>query len=210
MIRILSRTSGFTLIEIIVGMLIFSIGMTGILAILHTTINNSLYSRHEIVVANLLREEVELIKNMRNSNKRNFIPFDSVQFIGTTGTGFSSGTYIVENNYTHSWVEIDMNTGNIRALPMILSGVILWPTLESKYLATRLFLDDQGRYTHTHTATGTFFASYIRISPLEVSTLGILKKDGKEQGYILDARVIVQWRGYNEYDLKTVITDWKK
>lgn len=102
MIRLLARTSGFTLIEIIVGMLIFSIGMTGILAILHTTINNSLSSRHEIVVANLLREEVELIKNIRNSNKRNFIPFDSSQFVGSTGTGFFSGTFIVENNYTHS------------------------------------------------------------------------------------------------------------
>ena len=76
MILILNRTSGFTLIEIIVGMMIFSIGMTGILALLHSTINNSLYSRHEIIVANLLREEIELVKNMRNSNVREFLPFD--------------------------------------------------------------------------------------------------------------------------------------
>ncbi len=210
MTRLLARTSGFTLIEIIIGMLIFSIGMTGILAILHTTINNSLYSRHEIVVANLLREEVELIKNIRNSNKRNFIPFDSSQFVGTTGTRFSSGSFIVEDNYTHSWVELDIHNGNIIALPVMLSGVILWATLESRYDATRLYLDDHGRFTHVPTATGTTFASYIYITPLEIPTIGALKKDGKDQGYILDARVIVHWRGYNEYDLKTVITDWKK
>lgn len=102
MIRILTRTSGFTLVEVIVGMLIFSIGMSGILALLHTTINNSLYSRHEVVAANLLREQIELIKNIRNSNKRNFIPYESARFVGSTNTGLSNGYYIVENNYSSS------------------------------------------------------------------------------------------------------------
>ena len=43
--------SGFTLVELIVGMTIFAIGLTGILALLGNTITNSSYSRHEIVVA---------------------------------------------------------------------------------------------------------------------------------------------------------------
>jgi prepilin-type N-terminal cleavage/methylation domain-containing protein len=80
MLRILRNTSGFTLIELIVGMLIFSIGMTAILALLQSTINNSLYSRHEVVASNLLREQVELVKNVRNTNVRNFVPFDSAKF----------------------------------------------------------------------------------------------------------------------------------
>ena len=37
--------------ELIVGMTIFAIGLTGILALLGNTITNSSYSRHEIVVA---------------------------------------------------------------------------------------------------------------------------------------------------------------
>lgn len=69
--------SGFTLIELIVGMTIFSIGMTAILALLSTTIDTATVSRQEIIVSNLLREQVELIKNVRNSNVRNFVPWDS-------------------------------------------------------------------------------------------------------------------------------------
>jgi prepilin-type N-terminal cleavage/methylation domain-containing protein len=84
--RSLSRTSGFTLIELIVGMLIFTIGMTGILAILHTTVQNSISSRQEIIASNLLREQVELIKNIRNTNTRNFIPFDRVRNNTTPST----------------------------------------------------------------------------------------------------------------------------
>jgi prepilin-type N-terminal cleavage/methylation domain-containing protein len=45
------NTSGFTLIEIIIGMTIFSIGLTGIYALLETTISNASYSRDEIVAA---------------------------------------------------------------------------------------------------------------------------------------------------------------
>lgn len=60
-------------------MAIFGIGMTGILALLHTTIENSLYSRHEIVASDILREQIELVKNARNSNVRNFVPFDRLK-----------------------------------------------------------------------------------------------------------------------------------
>ena len=61
-----------------IGMLIFSIGLTGILALLHSTIQNSWSSRHEIQASNILREQVELVKNIRNSNVRSFLPFDRI------------------------------------------------------------------------------------------------------------------------------------
>ena len=67
---------GFTLIELIIGMAIFAIGMTGILALLYGTIENSFISRHEIVASNLLREEVELVKNIRNTNVRSYVDWD--------------------------------------------------------------------------------------------------------------------------------------
>ena len=121
MLRVLARTSGFTLIELIVGMLIFSIGMTAILALLHSTIDNALYSRHEIIVANLLREEIELVKNIRNSNVRNVVPFDSIKLIGSPLTTLASGSYIIENNYSHTGYDLDPANGSIENMPIILS-----------------------------------------------------------------------------------------
>lgn len=214
MLRVLTRTSGFTLVELIVGMLIFSIGMTGILALLHSTINNSLYSRYEIVAGNLLREEIELVKNIRNSNVRNFIPYDSVIIDGSTATGLASGTYIVENNFAYSGVSIQSTDGKVLKMPVKLKPITLTGDIANRFSLSRLYLDAQGRYTHTPTATGTIYASYIIISPLTFSdgddnTIAV-EKDGKTQWYTIDARVLVQSRGYQEYDLKSLITDWKK
>lgn len=70
--------SGFTLIELIVGMTVFAIGLTAILGLLSNTISNSSYSRHEIVVAGLLREQMELVKNMRDTNLKNYVPWDKI------------------------------------------------------------------------------------------------------------------------------------
>ena len=79
---------GFTLIELIIGMAIFAIGMTGILALLYGTIENSFVSRHEIVASNLLREEIELVKNIRNTNVRSYVDWDKNR-VDTTPSSFT-------------------------------------------------------------------------------------------------------------------------
>lgn len=79
---------GFTIVELIIGMAIFAIGMTGILALLGSTIENSFISRHEIVASNLLREEVELIKNIRNTNIRSYVDWDK-NSVETTSSSFT-------------------------------------------------------------------------------------------------------------------------
>lgn len=71
-------TSGFTLIELIVGMTVFSIGLTGIYALLHSTMSSVNYSRDEIIISGLLREQIDLVVNIRDTNLRNYIPWDSV------------------------------------------------------------------------------------------------------------------------------------
>lgn len=59
---------GFTLIELLIGMTIFSIAMTSIYLLLTSTMKSASYSRNEIIVANLLREQMELVRNVRDSN----------------------------------------------------------------------------------------------------------------------------------------------
>ncbi len=59
---------GFTLIELLVGMTIFSIALTSIYLLLTSTMKSVTYSRNEIIVSNLLREQMELMRNIRDSN----------------------------------------------------------------------------------------------------------------------------------------------
>ena len=212
---------GFTLIELIIGMAIFAIGMTGILALLYGTIENSFVSRHEIVASNLLREEVELVKNIRNTNVRSYVDWDKNR-VDTTPSSFTGWVFLIENNFSEATTVYNPTTGNIEKSPVFIRNISsLFPLtnpsdLAWRFTSSRLYTDVQWRFTHESLSnTGTAYASYLIISPMKFDANGTIEpKDPitqRNQGYILDARVIVSSRwAYREYDLKTIITDWKK
>lgn len=197
------NTSGFTMIELLVGMTVFAIGLTGIFWLLSMTMSSAHFSRDEIVVSGLIREQFDLMHNLRDTNIRNFFAWDNYM-TGTSTANMSSGIYIVENNFETSTLDVAN-----KQVPITIKKIDEpFPTkIEERFEKTQLFLDDQGRYTHEVTASGTQYASYLIVSPLTVDGDEI-KKNNKNQWWILDARVIVNNRGYNEYDAKTMITDW--
>jgi prepilin-type N-terminal cleavage/methylation domain-containing protein len=205
--------SWFTLVELIVGMTIFAIGLSGIYALLVSTMGNASYSRHEIVVANLLREQMELVKNIRDTNIRNFLPWNKLPQDMT-----GSGVFTIENGFLTGSIEMT-HTGLITKSPVKLNDIYtpyISSTLEShRFDIARLYLDNRWRYTHVNTGTGTPYASYVIISILWYNdsawNLVKVEKDGKPQWYIIDARVIVKsGNRYREYDAKTIVTDWIK
>ena len=217
-------TSGFTLIELIVGMTIFSIGLAGIYALLQTTMSTVRYSQDEIIVSGLLREQIDLVNNIRDTNLRNYISWDSVLLTTTNGwndsTIFTGGIYTIENSFTTTGITFDniTNNGTIAKSPIKLTKLSGFPNDDAaKWWATQLIFDERGRYTHTGSVsgTGTNFASYIIVSPLGYTgSTGVfteVKKDTKNQWWLIDARVLVRYNGgYREYDAKSMITDWQK
>ncbi len=213
-----SNHSGFTLVELIVGMTIFAIGLTGILALLGTTMTNSSYSRHEIVVAGLLTEQMELVKNIRDTNLKNYTKWDKILSWSTVTSTWTGGVYIIENYFTSSWFVFDStNPWDIKKSPVYLRDISVGFALdtEKRFNKSQLFLDGQGRYVHDYTWAPTSYASYIIVSPLGYTgstwVFTPVVKDSKNQWYIIDARVIVKnWNNYREYDAKTLITDWVK
>jgi prepilin-type N-terminal cleavage/methylation domain-containing protein len=168
---LIRRTSGFTLVELIVGMTVFAIGLTAILGLLHTTIQNSWYSRHEIVVANLLREQIELVKNLRDTNVRNFLPFDAAKIdngpISPFGTAFASGIYIIENNFAQSGITFGPPIDYPITIKKLDEVAFFAGDSSFRWEQSRLSLDDRERFTHSSTSTGTAYASYMIVTPLE-------------------------------------------
>ncbi len=213
--------SWFTLIELIVGMTIFSIGLAGIYALLQTTMSRVRYSQDEIIVSGLLREQIDLVMNIRDTNLRNYIPWDSAYVESSSQTGFTAGVYTIENDFTTSGIVFDTMTadGTIAKSPIKLTKIDTisgFTTDSEKWNATQLIFDAAWRYIHTGstTGTGTVFASYIIVSPLGYTgSTGFteVKKDSKNQWWIIDARVLVRYNWwYREYDAKSMITDWQK
>jgi len=194
-----------------VGMLIFAIGLTGIYALLNSTFRNAAYSRHEMVAANLLQEQIELIKNIRDTNIASFVQWDTALMKDVFSSQFQSWIYLIENDYSTATAEYD-TSGHIKKSPVymkdITSSYMLSNAIEDHYKLAQLSTDSYGRYTHTPTGSGTFYASYIILRPISVNAKNITK-DGNNQGYTIDARVIVHsGNGYREYDARSAITDW--
>ena len=134
--------SGFTLIELIIGMTIFSIGLTGIYALLHSTMSSVSYSRDEIVVSGLLREQVDLVMNIRDTNLRNYIPWDSVHVDNSSQSLFASGIYLIENDVNTPKTIINPTNGIIDKSPIKLIKVDSLPNNdEEKWGKTQLRMD---------------------------------------------------------------------
>jgi Tfp pilus assembly protein PilV len=121
-------------------MTIFAVGMTAILAMLHSAISSSTRSREEIIAANLLREQVELIKNVRNTNIRSFAPWDRI-VASPDMTVLDSAILLVENNYTSNIATYN----SIEKSPVSISKVIFTDRSATadatKFAAARLYLD---------------------------------------------------------------------
>ncbi len=212
-------TSGFTLIELIVGMTIFSIGLAGIYALLQTTMSTVRYSQDEIIVSGLLREQIDLVNNIRDTNLRNYIPWDSVFIEASTQTWFLAWVYTIENSFTATGITFtSVNDGTISMSPVKLTKLASLATTDTdKWNQTQVIFDSKWRYIHTGSVsgTGTNFASYVIVSPLgytwSTSSFVPVIKDWKNQWWIIDARVLVRYNGgYREYDAKSLITDWQK
>lgn len=80
--KIRHSRAGFTLVELIVGMTIFSIAITSIFLLLNSTMKSVTISRSEIIVSNLLREQIELVRNIRDSNIAKGAVWDAAPNIG--------------------------------------------------------------------------------------------------------------------------------
>ena len=193
-------------------MTIFSIGLTGVYALLQTTMSTVWYSRDEIVVSGLLREQIDLVMNMRDSNIKNYIPFDSVHVESSSQATFASGYYMIENNFSTNAISIDWSNWNINTNTVKLTKIDPFPTTDqAKWQKTQVRFDNLWRFIHSETTgTPTQFASYIIVSPLTVNGTEV-KKDWKNQWWVIDARVLIKLNGgYREYDAKSMITDWQK
>lgn len=207
-----SSHRGFTLIELLVGITVFAIGITAIYLLLNSTLKSVSYSRHEIIVASLLREQLELARSVRDTNLSLYALWDRVPMspVGTQ-TGFAEGMYTIENNFASATTQSDAS-GVIQSAPTVIERLNIPPTSkltsETFFRGARLYLDDQWRYTHTETQNPTPYASYLIIHPLGSGSVEVVH-EWRTQWYVFDARVIVQdGSSYREYDAKTVLTDW--
>ena len=204
----------FSIVEILVGMFIFSIWLISVLAIISSTLNVTTLNQNYIIASNLAREQLELFRNIRDSNYQIIHRYDQIDPNGSYKNAsdfFETGSYyMIENDYSRS-ASFPIRVEKIKDFSDDVNE------LNGKMRVYRLCLDEENRYVFPNDTspfnckvwdTETKFYRYVEVREVNYSL-------GSTQEVIADAlkvtsKVIWYMKWYHDLEISTVIADWKR
>lgn len=180
----------FSIIEILVGMFIFSLWIISVYAVISSSIRINEYNKNYIIAANLAREQLELLRNNRDYNYykiqkynqiNNSIPLDYSEIL-------DSWNYKVQNNFSGL------------SFPIDITEISIWDfSSDENY---QLCFDEiKNIYIYCPPATTLKklpFYKYVEIERLSDEKLKITSK----------VKWKIKWE--HEFELKTILADWKQ
>ncbi len=197
----------FSIIEVLVWILIFSLWLVAIYALISSSLQLNDYNKNYIVASNLAREQIELIKNIRDTNYRTIHKWNQINpkwDYNLASNFFSTGTYYtVENDFS------PLAPFPIKA--QTIHNFWEWQNvLTTKMANYRLCIDINWVYTYDCSGANqkSAFYRYLKIDPVLYSSwwTTVVEKDA----YKITSKVIWYMKWYNETELNTIITDWKR
>jgi len=87
MINLNYKKKGFTMIEIVVVLLVVSIGIVGVMSLIVQNIQTQSYDKNTLISSQLAQEGIELIRKVRDSNWKTSLSFGT-GLVGTMGTKY--------------------------------------------------------------------------------------------------------------------------
>lgn len=185
------------MIEVLIAILIFSLWLVAVFALVVSSMKLNDYNKNYIIASNLAREQIELVKNIRDSNYKDLHPWNQINPDGdytNIENFFQTGAY-----YT---IENDFSLG--ASYPIKVEKINpLWWMQDYK-----LCLDTKNYYTYDCTWNKeTPFYRYMTFHPLEYNSWSTIVSS--DEWLIITSKVIWYMRGYHEFELKTLLTNWK-
>jgi prepilin-type N-terminal cleavage/methylation domain-containing protein len=68
----LENKSGFSLIEVLITLVILSVGIAAVSTLMTTNIRNSIDNKNQVIASELAQEALELVKNLKDNNSSVF------------------------------------------------------------------------------------------------------------------------------------------
>lgn len=209
--------AGFTLVEVIVMMSVFTIGILGTLAVANLAVRTGVENEQRVVSANLSREGVELVRAIRDSNwaamSEDTGPdcWDYYRTSAATAgqpfpTPFACSPRFQSLSNETSFTAYP-NTGN--GMPYLVQQ----GSTNTKSAAYRLCQNaTTGVYVPSAAVCGAESGTYYRrVTVQRVKDLGIDADDGAQK-WSIRVRSYVSWPGRSAGDIVTeeYLTDWRK
>ena len=175
------------------------------------------YSKNIVVGANLANEQIELYKNMRDSNYNKIYPWNYI-ITGNTyndsGDDFTPGTvYKIENDYAWDFpIKVETVWNDVALLDIDDFDPVKLDTF-------RLCIDQQNRYVYCPTPNNanleeTQFYRLLVVEEAEVNRQKLIKDENwvavDDVAYKVTSKVYWTGRRFSETEVSTIVTDWKK
>jgi prepilin-type N-terminal cleavage/methylation domain-containing protein len=206
-----NNKKGFTIVELLVAILIFSIWWLSAYLLVYAAINSSIKSRNEIIAWNLSREKIELIKNIRDTNWIRNLDWNKLDnWIVSHETSVWDRLiwwyYLVESDFDRPLT------------PTTISKLSSSFTDSKEYILnpvnpadkTNLCLDNKWRYTYTCIwNVSSKFYSFIKVEPLitkNASNAPITVNNALK----LTSVIYNSEKWFTKWSISTIITDWKR
>ncbi len=207
----MQNKQGFTVLELMVGIVIFTLGFLGAYLLVNSASDASTRSRDEIIGANIMREQIELLKNLRDTNWIQFRSWNSIGLskpITEWDEVFLTGSYYtIQNDFSPSKT---IHTAKLANTFSSNKSAVL-AAFQSTPSAIRLCTDSLGRYTHDCTLPNkkTPYASFLFIEQLITKNTSTNTPISVDRAY----KVTVFFASFNKWyrliNMSTIITDWK-
>ncbi len=198
----------FSIIEILVWIFIFSMWIAWVYAIISSTLRVNDLNKNYIIAANLANEQIELVRNIRDSNYKKIQKYNVINPSSNNYTNVFEfwKKYKIENNYSMS-----------ANFPIEVTDITSWfeqwvDKLNSSSMKSyALCIDSLNRYTHDCNNPNnkkTMFYKYVSFDKVSYKEW-TAPKDITE-AYLVTSKIIWYIRWYHEFEIKSIIADWKR
>jgi Tfp pilus assembly protein PilV len=203
----------FSIIEILVWIFIFSLWIISVFSIIVHTLNLNEYNKNYIIATNLAREQIELVRNIRDSNYKKIQIYNQINPALNTEPRnvFQTWTYYkIENDFSSTatfpvkvekiedfweWInELNETSGKMKEYQLCLSENSLyaycnwWGTVEE--------IDK------------TYFYKYIKIEELSYNEAWV--ENILSDAFKVISKVIWYNKWYKEFEITSIFTDFKR
>jgi len=188
----------FSIIEIMIGIFIFTLWLVSIYWVIVSTLKLNDYNENYIVATNLAREQIELVRNIRDSNYKKIKPYN---LMDPKWNSFNSeDKFEIWKKYK---IENKMSLNNFPIKVDEISDFWEWKSeLNWKMQKYRLCLD-WNKYVYcewTNWLENTAFYKFIEVK--EVT--------GISKALKINSKVIWYIRWYHEFEVSSILADWKR
>jgi len=189
-----STKSAFSIIEVLIWIFVFSLGLVAIYSLLVTSLKVNDYNKNAIIGWNLAREQIELLRNIRDTNYETLSLWNRVD----DATTFEMWKYYKIDQNMSSWhIDMDEITSFSR------SNDEPTPDMDTY----RLCFDADNRYVYCSSGVDLVETPFYRYVYLEQTS-----DNGVDVQWAITVTSQVIWykRWYHDFDIKTIITDWRR